>query len=204
MLASGWEIAANNTSCRRRDREGPDQAGRALRIDDLRRRVSGSPRCGAAGLFTLGSLPAGIWTPWAIPPCVWPCRIGKPGLDGQYVRLRAATEIGGSAEKMIEGLPVVRSRGSPRPWLRGADNHGYRRPKASAARSAAGAGADPQSWGHVPRDHRLGPATLADLRSWFTRLACKHRALHRPRPPISTHAGLASLNIFYGVRNLYG
>ena len=49
MLASGWEIAANNTSCRRRDREGPDQAGRALRIDDLRRQVSGSPRCGAAG-----------------------------------------------------------------------------------------------------------------------------------------------------------
>jgi len=41
--------------------------------------------------------------------------------------LRAATEIGGSAEKMIEGLPVVRSRGSPRPWLRAADNHGYRR-----------------------------------------------------------------------------
>jgi hypothetical protein len=28
---------------------------------------------------------------------------------------------------MIEGLPVVRSRGSPRPWLRAADNHGYRR-----------------------------------------------------------------------------
>src|SRR5580704_14945026 len=26
---------------------------------------------------------------------------------------------------MIEGLPVVRSRGSPRPWMRGADNHGY-------------------------------------------------------------------------------
>src|SRR5271169_6913907 len=41
--------------------------------------------------------------------------------------LRAATEIGGSAEKMIEGLRVVRSRGSPRPWLRAADNHGYRR-----------------------------------------------------------------------------
>ena len=41
--------------------------------------------------------------------------------------LRAATEIGGSAEKMIEGLPLVRSRESPRPWLRTADNHGYRR-----------------------------------------------------------------------------
>ena len=41
--------------------------------------------------------------------------------------LRAATEIGGSAEKMIEGFPVVRSKGSPRPWLRAADNHGYRR-----------------------------------------------------------------------------
>src|SRR5580693_2360204 len=52
------------------------------------------------------------------------------GLGGAVFRragLRAAIEIGGSAEKMIEGLPVVRSRGSPRPWLRAADNHGYRR-----------------------------------------------------------------------------
>ena len=74
MLASGWEIAANNTSCRRRDREGPDQAGRALRIDDLRRQVSGSPRCGAAGsryrsrasvslgFIHAGSPPAGIYS----------------------------------------------------------------------------------------------------------------------------------------------
>src|SRR3954468_12874825 len=57
------------------------------------------------------------------------------GLGGAVFRragLRAATEIGGSAEKMIEGLPVVRSRGSPRPWLRAADNHGYHRLDAQA------------------------------------------------------------------------
>ena len=53
--------------------------------------------------------------------------------------LRAATEIGGLAEKMIEGLPVVRSRGSPRPWLRAADNHGYERLGSAGPSSVAGA-----------------------------------------------------------------
>ena len=33
--------------------------------------------------------------------------------------LRAAIEIGGSAEKMIEGLPVVRSRGRPEAFAAG-------------------------------------------------------------------------------------
>ena len=54
-----------------RAQQGPDQAGRALRIDDLRRRVSGSPRCGAAGFryrsrasVSLGFIHAGSPPSW--------------------------------------------------------------------------------------------------------------------------------------------
>jgi hypothetical protein len=85
--------------------------------------------------------------------------------------LRAATEIGGSAEKMIEGLPVVRSSGSPRPWPRAADNHGYRRlddlavgarPAISFAMAAGGLAQCDRRRGAEPG---VGPGSKRHIRS---------------------------------------